>query len=133
MDLWNLILNILEWILLRQDGRQWQTDVHNVMKYLVPQMSMNMMEENWVYCVLRCFNTFCFWRGSIKYFLELCLPIGTVRWYVDETMRIVIFKEFEIQVLWDAATMSARNGHRMSLIKINYFRFGFVRRAYTMK
>ena len=130
-----------DWILLKQAGSQWQTDVNNAIKYLVPQMSMNMMEGNWVYYVLRCFNSF-FWRGSIKYLLELRPLIGTVNisaviyeriCTVDEIMRIVIFRDFEIQVLCDAAAMSTRNSYHMSLIKRNYFRLGFVRRAYTTK
>jgi len=85
--------------------------------------------------VLRCFNTFCFWRGSIKYLLELRTPIGTAQisvvicehiCTVDEIMRIVIFKEFEIQVLFDAAAMSTRNSYHMILIKRNDFRLGFI-------
>jgi hypothetical protein len=136
--LWDLSLDTLDWILLRQDGSQWQTDVNNAVKYLEPHISMNMMEENWVYYVLRCFNTFCVWRGSIKYLLELRPPIGTVQisaviyehiYTVDEIMLILIFKEFKIQVLWDAAAMSTRNSCHMSQTKRNYFRLGFVRRA----
>jgi hypothetical protein len=75
---------------------------------------------------LRCFNTFCFWRGSLKYLLELRPLIGKVLisaviyeqiCTVDEIMRIVISKEFEIQVLWDAAVTFTRNNYHINLIK----------------
>lgn len=88
--------------------------------------------------MMRCFNPFCFWRGSIKYLLELHPLIGTVQisalicehiCTVDEFMRIIIFEESEVQDLWDAAAMSNRNSYRMILIKRNYSRLGFVKKA----
>jgi hypothetical protein len=48
---------------------------------------------------------------------------------VDEFMRIIIFEESEVQDLWDAAAMSNRNSYRMILIKRNYSRLGFVKKA----